>query len=665
MAQILRNNIIIGTAAIKDLVVSDNSKTQQTVKFVRTVDQYENIDISYDTFKEFEYGEVVIDNVLYGDIPASGGSISPLISYHQTIIYKGYSGLRYLQDVEGGFIALKPQYNYVGEYVEGMFVKYNDILTYQGKYYRCINRAGTSEKPFDGEVPPNNEGLNGNYKEVGGPDTITDMGDWYSGIYVGYNQTVRMYNQIFKCVNPNGSFESPLYRYNTNSGQYLTLGNGLGGGYIVTGESNPDFVKIQDDITEGAVITFSGNIVDENGTVRAESLGTTSKPRSVIDTVTVTVSLNGKTATKTVSVYQSENTAVANYYNDPEITNKFSYDVFGAVRAESVVPSVAPKYTQTKITRYSSGEVLYTNVSTGGVFKFTEIENPMGFTIVDDSTGAISTVSRTVPGNIYGKVSVTVTLNGKTSPSQTIQICQEGVQRWHNGNVYTPRDIVSMGLDKNEKDRLFIPLAETTSPPLSVFRTFENDALKFSGSNEDGYVLTGKMNTEEYMEFFTEWVDTSLGGIFSYEDIIGNSAIDINSPGDNISDVLKIGTMNSSPQTNQIRKTVLFFDLANDSVEFEVSLKYMSSCEGNNYDIFRIGTLDKSYGYTTSVEVKNSSESFAAESTDNTEWQGPLIFSIKGRGRHFIEIYYATDISAAQGEDCGKVYISSFRKRNI
>ena len=493
MAQILRNNIIIGTAAIKDLVVSDNSKTQQTVKFVQTVDQYENIDIPYDTFKEFEYGDVVIDNVLYGDIPASGGSVSPLISYHQTKIYKGHSGLRYLQDVEGGFIALKPRYNYVGEYVEGMFVKYNDVLTYQGKYYRCINRAGTSEKPF--------EGLNGDYQEVGGPDTIIDMGDWHSGIHVGYNQTVRMHNQIFKCVNPDGSFECPLYRYTTNSELYLTFGNELGGGYLVTGEINPDFVKIQDDISEGAVITFSGKIVDKNGTVSAKSLGTTSKSRSVIDTVTVTISLNGKTSTKTVNVYQSENTAVANYYSIPEFTNKFSYDVFGAVGAESVVPSVAPKYIQTKSTRYSSGEILNTNISTGGVLKFMKRDNQNNFTLVNASTGAISTMNRTVPGNVYGDVSVIVTLNGKSSPSQTVQICQEGVQRWYNGSVHTPKDIVSMGLNKNGKDRLFIPLAETTNSPLYIFRSFKNDALKFSGSNKDGYILTGETNTKEYSEF--------------------------------------------------------------------------------------------------------------------------------------------------------------------
>ena len=173
----------------------------------------------------------------------------------------------------------------------------------------------------------------------------------------------------------------------------------------------------------------------------------------------------------------------------------------------------------------------------------------------------------------------------------------------------------------------------------------------------------------------TEWVDVSLSSIgFSHQDIIGTSAIDTQSPGDNISDVFKIGTMmtesDSDFQKNQIRKTIFFFDLLDprfDSVEIEVSLKYMSSCEkalGSVTDVFCVGTLDTSYGYTYSSEVITSS-SFAAKSTGITEWQGPLIFNIKGRGRHFIEIYYATDHVVVRGEDCGKVYISSIRKRKI
>lgn len=468
MAQILRNNILIGTAAIKDLVVSDYSKTQHAVKFVRTVDQYENIDISYDTFKEFEYGDVVIDNVLYGDIPASGGSVLPQITYHQRKIYKGHSGLRYMQDVQGSFVALKPQYNYVGEYVAGMFVKYNDVVTYQGKYYRCIKRTGTSNIPS----------LETDYREVGGPDTIADMGEWYSGIYVGYNQTVSKDNQIFKCVNATGSFECP----------------------IEAGEVHPDFVQIQEYISEGAVITFSGTIVDENGTVSAESLGTTSKSRSVVDTVTVTISLNGKTSTKTVKVYQSANAIVATNYSTPIFANTFSYDVFGAVGADSVVPSIAPKYRQNRTDKFSSGTSRNTTISTGGVLNFRVSDPQNNFTLMNTSTGAISTKDRIVPGKVYGNVSVRVTLNGQTSSTQTIQIVQEGVQRWCNGNVYTPQDIVSMGLNANGKDRLFIPWTETSNPPLYIFRSSANDALKFSGSNTDGYILTGAQNTSEYTE---------------------------------------------------------------------------------------------------------------------------------------------------------------------
>lgn len=480
MAQILRNNILIGTAAIKDLVVSDNSKTQHAVKFVRTVDLFENIDISYDTFKEFEYGDVVIDNVLYGDIPASGGSVLPQITYHQRKIYKGHSGLRYMQDVQGSFVALKPQYNYVGEYVAGMFVKYNDVVTYQGKYYRCINRTGTSNIPS----------LETNYREVGGPDTIADMGEWYSGIYVGYNQTVSKDNQIFKCVNDTGSFECP----------------------IEAGEVHPDFVQIQEYISEGATITFSGKFVNSNGEVIFNtSLGNRLKPRSVIDTVTVTVSLNGKTDTKTVKVYQSANTIVATNYSIPVFTNTFSYDVFGAeslhllnvfgaVGAESVVPSIAPKYKQTRTIKFSSGAAQKTIISTGGVLNFGVSDPQKNFTLMDASTGAISTKNRVVPGKVSGNVSVRVTLNGQTSSTQTIQICQEGVQRWRNGNVYTPQDIVSMGLNANGKDRLFIPLTETSNPPLYIFRSLNNDALKFSGSNTDGYILTGETNTASYTE---------------------------------------------------------------------------------------------------------------------------------------------------------------------
>ncbi len=187
---------------------------------------------------------------------------------------------------------------------------------------------------------------------------------------------------------------------------------------------------------------------------------------------------------------------------------------------------------------------------------------------------------------------------------------------------------------------------------------------KLSSEKQMAVTVTGQ---KTYYANFADYVDVPLSQIgFSHQDVNGTSEIDTQSVGDNISDVFKIGTMKSYPQTNQFRKTIFFFDLFDtsfDSVEIEVSLKYMSSCE-SYYEMFGIGVLDKSYGYTTYTEVRNSS-GFAAKSTGITEWQGPLIFNIKGSGRHFIEIYYVTDGSVTTGEDCGKVYISSIRKRKI
>lgn len=370
MTQILKNNIIIGTAAIKDLVVSNNSNTKHTVKFVRTVDQNKNIDIPYDTFEEFEYGDVVIDKFFYGDIPASGGEVSPSIRYHQTKIYKGYSGLKYLRDAEGD--------------------------------------------------------------------------------------------------------------------------------YIVTDEVNPDSADV---VTEGAVITFSGKIVIPDGTVGAASLGTTIKSRSVIDTITVTVSLNGKTATKTVNVYQSANYVVSYEYGTPEFTNTFGYKNFGAVAEENVLPSVAPHYAQPKRTEYSSQAVENTVITSGAELTYEKI-NKGDFTnfTLNRSTGAITTTNRTtVLDYVTGYVLVRVVLNGKMN-EQITTIHQDGARRWYNnGNVHTKRDIVSMGLNNNGKDRLFIPKVSTSNPPLYIFRRYNGDALKFSGSN-DGYILTGETNTNDYTE---------------------------------------------------------------------------------------------------------------------------------------------------------------------
>ena len=63
-------------------------------------------------------------------------------------------------------------------------------------------------------------------------------------------------------------------------------------------------------ITSGASLSYSGSGVNSStGAVSAASLGTMVKSRAVITTASVTVSLNGKTATKSFTVYQAANVA--------------------------------------------------------------------------------------------------------------------------------------------------------------------------------------------------------------------------------------------------------------------------------------------------------------------------------------------------------------------
>lgn len=62
-------------------------------------------------------------------------------------------------------------------------------------------------------------------------------------------------------------------------------------------------------LTSGGTVTFDNGTTD--GTVSAESLGTTLQSRSLIKTVTATVTMNGKSASKTYTIYQAINKVVA------------------------------------------------------------------------------------------------------------------------------------------------------------------------------------------------------------------------------------------------------------------------------------------------------------------------------------------------------------------
>lgn len=90
--------------------------------------------------------------------------------------------------------------------------------------------------------------------------------------------------------------------------------------------------------TGGGTLTTGGTVTFDNGTtdgkVSADSLGTTLKDRTSVATVTVTVTMNGKSGSKDYTVYQAANTRSLNY-----TAASCSYSDIGA-DGSAAVPSI-------------------------------------------------------------------------------------------------------------------------------------------------------------------------------------------------------------------------------------------------------------------------------------------------------------------------------------
>ena len=163
-------------------------------------------------------------------------------------------------------------------------------------------------------------------------------------------------------------------------------------------------------LTGASLITTSGSA--SRGNITAGSLEYTSKVRTKAYVVSVTVSINGKSATKSVTVYQAAN-VVSSYYTTPEITSVTA----GDVGAGGAAASISVKYSQSLVTT-STANPSGKSSSVGGttspatVMGETVSNNgaKSGVKIVADSLG--STVkSRSV---VYTVLSVSITANNKT-----------------------------------------------------------------------------------------------------------------------------------------------------------------------------------------------------------------------------------------------------------
>ena len=170
------------------------------------------------------------------------------------------------------------------------------------------------------------------------------------------------------------------------------------------------------EVSSGGAVTYAGGSVDaSSGEVTGSNLGTTVQARTVVDTVTATVLLNGESGSSTaVPVYQEANAVTS--YGTPSITAG-SYEEFPAGGATKT-PS-ATTYTQ---------EVTYTSGSTEEVTSGATITYSMdstdGFTLDSTETGQVTAAAQGQgQPTRSANVTVTVSVNGQ-SASDTIVASQ-------------------------------------------------------------------------------------------------------------------------------------------------------------------------------------------------------------------------------------------------
>ena len=156
-------------------------------------------------------------------------------------------------------------------------------------------------------------------------------------------------------------------------------------------------------ITTGGVVSYSGASVPADGSVSAESLGTTVKERSEVATVTVTVSLNGKEGSQSAVVYQGANAVTS--YGVPVVS--LSYVTVPAAGGEAT-----PSFGFTQAVNYTSGAV--SSITEGGSWSFSG-------GAVDPASGVLQVASlgTTIKGvSSVATVTATVEVNGKSGSKQ-------------------------------------------------------------------------------------------------------------------------------------------------------------------------------------------------------------------------------------------------------
>lgn len=181
------------------------------------------------------------------------------------------------------------------------------------------------------------------------------------------------------------------------------------GGSISSGSVSYSQSRTQN-YTSGATAQLSnlssGGTITYSTAVSASSLGTTVKPRYNVGTLTATVTMNGKSASKDVNVYQAANHA---NYGDVSVSvtpNPVSIPAAGAIY------NIKPTASQTA--SYSSGETKNCSIS----FSYAAKNTVTGFS----NNNATVTVQQNLATSPRNGFIVTVTASGEGSRTASVDV---------------------------------------------------------------------------------------------------------------------------------------------------------------------------------------------------------------------------------------------------
>ena len=248
-----------------------------------------------------EYAIPVISTFTYPDIPAKGGTVLPTISWSQTI-----------------------EDTYTSEQSKDRTITTGGTVTY----------SGSAVNPQTGSYTQGTKGTTESARNRCITATVTVVANGRTGtkttdIYQAANTKTTTYSDVtittfgYAEAPASGSVLSPTLSYKQTKTDSYTSGS-----------------SVPTDITSGASVSYKGGTnTGVDGKVRIPSRGTVEGPRTGIEEVTVTVTLNSKSASSTVTVYQAAN----------EVTSK-KISPQDPVPTQETIPATQAGYS------YSGGE---------------------------------------------------------------------------------------------------------------------------------------------------------------------------------------------------------------------------------------------------------------------------------------------------------------------